>query len=75
MTSKVEGTIHVTNDQPEEISLRLEPWGDEQRIPSGRTVGINLQASSEVQLHIFTSPGVLELWTEAVDLALEFRSE
>ena len=75
MASKIEGTINVTNEQPSEVSLRVEPWGDERKIPSGKMVAVNLQASSEVQLHIFTKPGVIELWAESADLVLEFPSE
>jgi hypothetical protein len=74
MASRVKGTINLTNEQPAEIILRLEPWANEQQIPSRKTVAVNLGGSSEVLLHIFAKPGVIELWTESVDLVLEFAS-
>lgn len=75
MARKVEGTINLTNEQPSEISLRLEPWGDIHPIPSGKSVAVTLHGSAtEVDLHIFTKPGVIELWVESRDLVLEIRS-
>jgi len=75
MAPKVEGTINVTNEQPSEIILRLEPWADERQVPSGKTIAVGLQGSSEVNLHLFTKPLVVELWVESADLILEFLSE
>ena len=68
MASRIQGTITVTNSQPSEIVLSLEPWADEHLIGAGKTVLLHFDGPDKVSLEIVTQPGkiVLSGWEGSV---------
>jgi hypothetical protein len=62
MASRARGTITVTNAQPAEIVLTLEPWADEHSIGTGKTIVVHLDGPNEVSLQFIAQPGKIVLY-------------
>jgi hypothetical protein len=62
MASRTRGTITVTNDQPSEIVLTLEPWADEHLVSAGKTIQVQFDGPNDVSLEIVTQPGKIVLY-------------
>jgi len=57
MASRSQGTITLTNTQPTEIVLTLEPWADEYLVGAGKSVVVQFDGPNDVSLEIVTQPG------------------
>jgi hypothetical protein len=57
MASRARGTITLTNAQPTEIVLTLEPWADEHVVGAGKTILVQFDGPNDASLEIVTQPG------------------
>ena len=45
-------TLRITNHQPESITFRLEPWGDEYPMPSGATFEVIVTGPTDAPIEV-----------------------
>jgi hypothetical protein len=62
MALQAHGTITLTNSQPTEIVLILEPWADEYLVREGASVLVNFDGPEDIRLQIVTQPGRIALY-------------
>lgn len=59
---KIEGILAITNTQPTEVRLTLEPWADEHVMAPGKTVEVSYSGPSGGRMEIELKPGEVILY-------------